>query len=232
MNKKAFTLLELLVVIAIIGIVLALLFPALGAVREGARRVLCINNLRQHGIAWYLYLDDHDERFPALGMPIDGGADYLSYGGQDGTAGYEYAARYRVLNRYLDVENNSSPNVKIFQCPDDKKANENAIGQTTFDAYGTSYWFNDRIIPYGDIFEPSPRPLITITSPHSKVYLEICLFWNEPGHGGRGMALHPRTPVVVLFVDGHVAGPFLYDTEFERRNPNTNKPVLRSPDGS
>ena len=64
MREKAFTLLELLVVIVIIGLLAALLLPAFGRAREGARRAMCANNLRQIGIAWHMYLDDHNETFP------------------------------------------------------------------------------------------------------------------------------------------------------------------------
>ena len=64
MKKFGFTLIELLVVIVIIGIIIALLTPALGRAREGARCAFCANNLRQFGIALYLYLDEHDNKFP------------------------------------------------------------------------------------------------------------------------------------------------------------------------
>lgn len=63
-NRVAFTLIELLVVIAIIGIVAALLVPTVGRARESARRAMCANNLRQIGLAIYLYADDHDGYFP------------------------------------------------------------------------------------------------------------------------------------------------------------------------
>lgn len=62
--RDAFTLIELLVVIAIIGILAALLFPALSKAKCKAQGIICISNLRQLNLAWMLYANDHEERLP------------------------------------------------------------------------------------------------------------------------------------------------------------------------
>src|SRR5262249_12504954 len=65
-QKRGFTLIELLVVIAIIGVLIALLLPAVQAAREAARRLQCTNNLMQLAIAVSNYESSHEVLPPGV----------------------------------------------------------------------------------------------------------------------------------------------------------------------
>ncbi|MBL9127250.1 MAG: DUF1559 domain-containing protein [Verrucomicrobiales bacterium] len=66
-SEHGFSLVELLVVIAILALLASILLPAISSAKESARRIQCINNLRQLSVTWEVYADDHGERLPVNG---------------------------------------------------------------------------------------------------------------------------------------------------------------------
>src|SRR6187431_1839409 len=95
--RRAFTLVELLVVIAIIGVLVALLLPAVQAAREAARRMQCTNNLKQLGLAVHNYHDTNNV-FPPQMMNINTSNDRRWGWGAVTLPYIEQGALYQQLN--------------------------------------------------------------------------------------------------------------------------------------
>lgn len=121
MRKKGFTLIELLVVIAIIAMLLAILMPALGAVKKLAQRLICGTNLKGIGTAQFTYAIDNEEEFARQGAGRgNNGFNWnattlnwkdLDVDWQTQTGGISVGASLYLLVRDVDTE------PEMFKCP-------------------------------------------------------------------------------------------------------------------
>ncbi|MDA0661109.1 MAG: DUF1559 domain-containing protein [Planctomycetota bacterium] len=122
-RKNAFTLVELLVVIAIIGVLVALLLPAVQAAREAARRMTCTNHLKQVGLALHMFHDTYEKIPPArwhLTVPqtMVGYTSWITLIMPHLEAGPEYALWRLEDGYYADINKRARETlIPTFFCP-------------------------------------------------------------------------------------------------------------------
>lgn len=171
-ERRAFTLIELLVVISVIGVLIALLLPAVQAAREAARRAQCVNNLKQLGLALHNYEGTH------LTFPSGYVSNFNATGDDTGPGWgwspmllpqFEQTPLFNSINFTLPIEvaaNQTSRLVTVgsYLCPSDRSQ---------------VYWAVNR-----DIATGAPRQDICQVAPSNYVAMYGV---GEPGPDGNGL---------------------------------------------
>ena len=176
-EARAFTLIELLVVIAIIGILAAMLLPALNRAREKARAATCVSNLRQIHLAIKFYVDDNDSY-----MPVP------SYG----SGKPNWPKLLGVYMRQRGLTSNAPPN-KVFTCPTAKyPGTDDANITLTYSCTGAMLGSNSGNVPCGSTSgltssQPRKEAQICTNPSETPLVVEARINPSDP-EGGTGSA--------------------------------------------
>ena len=176
LRQRGFTLIELLVVIAIIAILAGLLLPALSKAKEKGRRIACMSNMRQVGIALHMYEQD-TKKLPPKRHPVDNFNDPF--------------ALPNVLNLLIPYLGSKPglPSPKVYNCPSLKPHPDRNYAPTLYSSTGISA----NTVALG-------RPLSAVPRPASIILMQEAWslshqLWNQPEPDDRSDAvLEGRIP--------------------------------------
>ena len=200
--RKAFTLIELLVVIAIIGLLAALLLPALARAKELGKRTRCASNLRQIGLAFVLYGSDQQDCLPNTGDPYLWMGrrwrwvvqPYLAFSGTEVAAGNP------------NLSTNFTPGVLV--CPSDPTAATNY--DSTSYGYTTASYFSDASInamTLANLYQSNPFPCGSrkAAEARSPAQKGMVAEWRSAHSKDQVGWWDWRGERLYTFVDGHVS---------------------------
>jgi prepilin-type N-terminal cleavage/methylation domain-containing protein/prepilin-type processing-associated H-X9-DG protein len=232
LGVRAFTLVELLVVVAVIGVLAALLLPALAGGRQAGQRIKCVSNLRQLGLAAQMYFDEHEgATFPYRLHATNGGVVFWFGWLQSGLEGQrEFDPKQGPLFEYVN-------GLGIEICPSLNYASGHFKLKARGAAYGYGYNWH--------LASTNGRPPVlvdSVTSPGSMTVfadaaqindflppaspanpmLEEFFYVDAPGAIPSYPNAHfrHRQRANVVFLDGHVGGEMAATGSLDRRLPS------------
>lgn len=223
---KAFTLLELLLVIALIGILAALLLPALAKGKSMARRMQCSSNLQHISRAVLMYADDHQGRLPGRSSSVPGISGWHTY--------------KSLVKNYVGSGGQSNLQDRVFACPVDTfcyGTNEERILQGEHERPSSdysSYAFNNanlinrrpgwtyptELLGVGrDKDTAIPEPSKTVLVGETAAW--PCYSWHQPQQPIGYNFRFNNARCVAGFVDGHVSYTRFYYDESRVKGPES-----------
>jgi len=225
--RRAFTLVELLVVIAIIGILAALVLPALSRAKATAKRTTCIGNLKQISAAVLMYADDHNQRLPGRSTLVTNVTLWRAY--------------KSLVKDYVGLRGPSSPQDRLFACPADTftyndvfecyvSSGEHEQTRSDFSSYGFNAanlinmkagWKYPK-----ELFGVAGEPDTSIREPSRTVFVgEGAAWrpfsWHQPRKIRSGNYRFNNARCVTSFVDGHVKYIRFYWDETRANEPES-----------
>lgn len=158
-RRKGFTLIELLVVISIIALIMGILLPVLGNARNAAKSMVCLANIRTHGLAFTLYANDYNDQLPdqSEGVPgqfnMEGGGTSTDPRVGGGRLWYELLVEHGAGYEGYDaaISQHNDPREGVWLCPVvESTVNQSVHASASGEAsWGGGYGVASNVIGYG-----------------------------------------------------------------------------------